>query len=250
MTSTAEWRDRLRGLSEDELIAFLTRNSGLPGPRGNLELADAFTATADPAVIRRLADDDDEYLRFCGTQALGRLLRDDPADRELLGLLRARAVEERWRIREATARALQVVGDSDRVALRRIVADWADADDPYLRRAAVAAICEPRLLTDAATRAAAIRACATCTSALLDLAGPSRRTPAARTLRQALGYCWSVAITADPDEGFRAFATLEASTDPDAQWIVRNNLAKKRLHGTRPASGTRAAIARRNGSSG
>lgn len=237
MTSTTEWRDRLAGLNEPELIAFLTQNSGLPGPRGNLELADAFTATAEPAVIRRLADDDDEYLRFCGTQALGRLLRDDPGNRELLGILRARAVEDRWRIREAAARALQLVGDADRGALRRIVAGWARTSDSYLRRAAIAAICEPRLLTDAATRAAAISACATCTSALLDLAGPDRRSPAARALRTGLGYCWSVAIAADPDAGFGAFAVLEASTDPDAQWIVRSNLAKKRLQRARAARG-------------
>lgn len=229
MTSTTDWRAQLAGLREGDLTDFLTRHSGLPGPRGNLELADAFADIADPATIRRLADADDEYLRFCGTQALGRLLRDDPADRGLVTTLRERAVEDRWRIREAAARALQIVGDADRAALRSLVTEWVATDDPYLRRAAIAAICEPRLLTDAETRDAAIRACATCTAGLLALPIAERRAPAVRILRTALGYCWSVAIAADPDPGFAAFADVEHSTDPDARWIVRSNLAKKRL---------------------
>ena len=50
-----------------------------------------------------------------------------------------------------------------------------------------------------------------------------------RTLRQALGYCWSVAVAADPDLALPAFEALEASADPDVRWIVRENLRKARL---------------------
>jgi hypothetical protein len=48
-------------------------------------------------------------------------------------------------------------------------------------------------------------------------------------LRQALGYCWSVAIAADPGPGLVAFAVVCANPDPDVQWVVRENLGKKRL---------------------
>jgi hypothetical protein len=44
-----------------------------------------------------------------------------------------------------------------------------------------------------------------------------------RVLRQALGYCWSVAVTADPAAGLPRFHALERRTHPDVQWIVREN---------------------------
>lgn len=52
-----------------------------------------------------------------------------------------------------------------------------------------------------------------------------------RTLRQGLGYCWSVAIAADPTPGLAAYEILRCSAEHDADlaWIVRQNAAKKRL---------------------
>jgi hypothetical protein len=49
-----------------------------------------------------------------------------------------------------------------------------------------------------------------------------------RTLRQALGYCWGVAVAADPAQGLPAFWALDEA-DPDVAWIVRKNLEKTRL---------------------
>jgi hypothetical protein len=52
-----------------------------------------------------------------------------------------------------------------------------------------------------------------------------------RALRKALGYCWSVAVAADPVAGlphFTAYATVE---DRDVAWIVRENSRKARLAG-------------------
>ncbi len=225
----------LRAIPLREWEAYLTAHSGLPGPRGNLELADAFTQVADADTIRRLADSEDEYLRFCGTQALGRLLVASPASEGLLALLRERATDDRWRVREAAARALQIVGDSDAGQLRRIVTDWAEDPRPLVRRAALAAICEPRLLTDPASTELALRLCARETRSIADLAAPVRREPDVRTLRQALGYCWSVAIAADPGAGLPLFEELRSSIDPDVEWIVRTNLSKTRLRRLLPS---------------
>ena len=50
-----------------------------------------------------------------------------------------------------------------------------------------------------------------------------------RTLRQALGYGWSVVIAATPDDGLRRFRRLEASDDTDVTWIVREHRKKARL---------------------
>ena len=50
-----------------------------------------------------------------------------------------------------------------------------------------------------------------------------------RTLRQALGYGWSVVVAADPKDGLPTFREWESSADPDVGWIVRENHKKARL---------------------
>ena len=94
---------------------------------------------------------------------------------------------------------------------------WADGT-PLERRAAAAGLCEPRLLNSARRARRA-----------LDVL--ERVTPDAhdRTLRKGLGYCWSVAVAADPEQGLPAFDRLRESEDPDVRWIVDENLKRKRL---------------------
>ncbi len=55
-----------------------------------------------------------------------------------------------------------------------------------------------------------------------------RRSDEFRTLRKTLGYAWSVAVVALPDEGKPLFERLLGSDDPDVHWVVRENLRKKR----------------------
>jgi len=114
----------LRDVPVDELALFLTSRSGLPGPRGNLELADAFASIADRSTILRFVELDDEYLRFCGSEAIGRLIVEEPDDASVCALIRHRATDDLWRVREGAARALQIVGEADRARLRTIVAEW------------------------------------------------------------------------------------------------------------------------------
>jgi hypothetical protein len=75
-----------------------------------------------------------------------------------------------------------------------------------------------------------LEACARATGFLAALPVERRRLPDARTLRQALGYCWSVAIAADPVAGLPEFRALDTH-DPDVAWIVRENSRKKRIAG-------------------
>jgi hypothetical protein len=227
VTRRAEYRADLVALAPDDVPAYLTAHSGLPGPRGNLELLDAFGDVGDAGLVRRLATDPDEYLRCCGIVGLGRLLTEG-AD-ELAIELREHACDPSWRAREAVAIALQRLGDADRVRLRAIVSDWVRDERPLVRRAAIAAICEPRLLTDPTTATAALAACGTATVGLLAVPADERRRADVRTLRQALGYCWSVAVAAEPVGGLVAFATLRGQADPDVAWVVRENLRKARL---------------------
>lgn len=221
MPTTDEYRAELRALPEEDVPAYLTERSGLPGPRSNLSLLDAFGDVAPAAVVLRLADVEDEYLRSCGTAAVGRLLLEaGPADRPaLVDLLHDRAADPSWRVREATAMAVQRLGDGDPVRLREMVATWA----------AVAGICEPRLLADPLTARAALDACQVATDGLVATAADRRRDPDVRTLRQGLGYCWSVAVAGNPAEGLPRFAALAGSADPDIAWIDRENRKKARL---------------------
>jgi hypothetical protein len=55
-----------------------------------------------------------------------------------------------------------------------------------------------------------------------------------RVLRQALGYCWSVAVAALPADGFARLERWAAGDDPDVRWLVRENLRKSRMRRADP----------------
>lgn len=207
------YRETLAALPAGEVAGYLAENSGLPGPRANLELADAVAAVGSAELVRGFAASDDEYLALCGAIGLGELLA---RGEDVLQLLRSLASDDRWRVREGVARGLQRLPAGQ---LRSVVAEWAADPDPLVQRAALAAVCEPRLLKDPATAALALDVCASAT----------RQAARSRVLRQALGYCWSVAIAASPGPGLAAWAALVADPDPDVQWVVRENAKKSRL---------------------
>ena len=209
-----EYRAELRALTTD-WAPYLTQRSGLPGPRANLELAQAVAEEAKPDQLEALIKTDDEYLVMCGIVGLGRLLLEDPG---LAERLKQYATDERWRVREAVAMALQRLGDSDLQRLLDLATDWANDANPLVQRAAVAGVCEPRLLKTTEAAATAIAVCQQATKAASD-----------RTLRKALGYGWSVAVAADPANGLPHFKALEHNNDPDIEWIVRENSKKARL---------------------
>jgi len=224
----AQYADALRDLPATDVPAYLTAHSNLPGPRSNLTLLDAAADVLPHDLALRLADDPDEYLACCGVATLGRLALDDPTDDTPAALLTARASDDRWRVREAVAIAAQRIGDDDPVRMRTLVGTWVASDDPLVVRAAIAAICEPRLLRDPVMTRAALDACSWATATLLTVPPEHRRDSAVRVLRQGLGYCWSVAVAADPEAGLPLFAALPTD-DPDIAWVARTNRTKKRL---------------------
>ncbi|HEU4948077.1 MAG TPA: hypothetical protein VFT31_13070 [Kribbella sp.] len=67
-----EYRAELRSLPESAWAAHLTKHSGLPGPRANLELAQAVSEEAGPALLDEFIATGDEDLTFCGVIGLGR----------------------------------------------------------------------------------------------------------------------------------------------------------------------------------
>ena len=218
-------RSTLREL--DDWMAYLTANSGLPGPRGNLELVAPCGEEADVSRAERLVASGDEFATVCGAVALGRHFGD--GDELHVDVLHRLAADERWRVREGVAMALQRASDDDPDRGFALAERWAADPDPLVRRAAVAAVCEPRLLRDPGFARRAIVILDGITVALSHPPRDDRRAPSMRTLRQALGYGWSVVIAALPAEGLPVFHRFEDDPDPDVAWIVRENHKKARL---------------------
>jgi hypothetical protein len=226
--------DRYRAaLSEvEDWDRFLMANSGLPGPRGNIELAMAAAGLATRGSIDRwLALDEnaaptntpEEFLAFCGTLALGRLVAEGDVS---LTELRQRASDGRWRTREGVAMALQMVGDHTFDRLVEEMEVWAAGN--YLeQRAAAAALCEPRLLTTSDRVGRVLEILDTITSTMRETT--ERQSSQFKTLRQGMGYCWSVAVAAAPEIGKPYIENWVGADDPDVRWIMRQNLSKKRL---------------------
>jgi hypothetical protein len=227
MTVRDDHRARLAVLPADGWDAYLAAHSGLPGPRANLELIQAVADEGDADRFLRYAASEDEYLACCGTVGLGRLLAG--GDASVTSELHRLAGDERWRVREAAAMALQRVGDADPDAMLTLAERWADDPSWLVRRAAVAGPCEPRLLRVPATVERVLAVLDTVTAAVETAPPEQRRHSGLRALRKGLGYCWSVAIAAAPQVGLPRFARWQGSDDADVQWIVRENLKKNRL---------------------
>ena len=226
-----EYRERLRELEDWD--AFLLAECGLPGPRGNLELARAVAHEGDQETFERFLSFDpqtaptnspQEFLAFCGALGLGKLLVE--GKREAMERLRVAASDPRWRSREAVAMALQRFGAADMDALLSEMEVWSRGS-LLEQRAAAAALCEPSLLQDPGHAEQVLRILNEITTSV-PLA-EDRKQEDFRALRKGLGYCWSVATAAHPAAGKAMMETWFRNDDPDVRWIMKENLRKKRL---------------------
>lgn len=231
MAKAERYLQKLRSLPD--WTPYLMKESGLPGPRGNLELAQAVAEEASkPQVEKFLATPAKEapenspgvFLVFCGVTALGKWVA--RGDRKELGRLRRYASDPRWRVREAVAIALQYVGDSDMKVLLKEMRDWSRGTW-YEKRAAAAALCEPRLLREPKIPAEVLEILNTITSEIATTT--DTKTEPFKVLRRSLGYCWSVAVAACPPAGRPLMEHWIKSRNPDVLWIMRENLKKSRL---------------------
>jgi len=230
------YREKL--LTLDHWDAFLLDESGLPGPRGNIELAQvvadlgtcelfecylAFTSDIAPT------NSPQEFFAFCGALGLGKLLAE--GDVTQFARLRLLASDPRWRTREAVAMALQRLGDVDMPTLLVEMAQWATGNC-FEQRAACAALCEPRLLKDNQAARETLKLLDMITASVFSAA--DRKNEGFIALRKGLAYCWSVAAAASPEVGTRMMERWLRSDDKDVRWIMRENLKKKRLEAAAP----------------
>lgn len=231
MTKADDYRERLSGLEDWE--PYLLAESGLPGPRANLELVQVVADMGDQTLFERFlaygpeaapTNDPHEFLAVCGVVGMGRLLAEGQVD--LLECIREHANDPRWRMREGVAMALQRLGDKDMDGLIEAMEDWSRGS-PLEQRAAAAALCEPRLLGEEKHARKTLEILDAITASISDVA--DRRSSDFKALRKGLGYCWSVAVAALPDAGKPLIEKWLSSTDKDVIWIMKQNLGKARL---------------------
>jgi hypothetical protein len=231
------------------LKAFLEEHSGLPGPRANLELASTFASsvasmhleewqweflldTARTSPHKAPVDSPAVYLPFCALLALGAqygagLPR--PRRRAALASIKAAACDPRWRVREASAMALQLIGERDLEALKNIVETWLPEAAPLEMRAIAAGLAHPPILSTEEFGGFCIDTARSIVNSISRMDAKSRKDEPFKALRQGMGYALSVFVAACPGDGFALLRKSAAVRDPDIAWIVRENLKKKRL---------------------
>ncbi len=235
-----ELRREIAKVEDEELERYLVERSGLPEERLNLQLVHA---AAEEAPVFKLTqwvrkgpaeapnDAPPIALVMAGAVGLGRLIAEDE-DRHV-GTLRAMTSDQRWRVREAVAMALQRVGTEDPEALFEIAESWADTGGPFEQRAAVAGVVEPHLLEDPEAAERALDLVDDVTEAFHE--ARTHDDEGLVALREALGYAWSVVVPALPDLARPRFEAWLAVDDPNVRWVLKENLKTEQMHSVDPA---------------
>jgi hypothetical protein len=237
MNKSDTYRQTLGTLPDWE--PYLLQESGLPGPRGNLELAAVVADEGPRELFEHLltftpeiapTNDPHEFLAFCGVLGLGRLLAE--GDGKMLARLRPYASDPRWRLREGVAMALQRLGKRDMSALLQAMEDWSQG--AWLeKRAAAAALAEPALLHDENDALHALQILDRITASMEN--SREAKTKGFKVLQQGLGYCWSVVAAAVPEPGKRRMEKWLVCPDRSIRRIMQDNLKKNRLLRLDPA---------------
>jgi hypothetical protein len=122
--------------------------------------------------------------------------------------------------------ALQRVGDANIEFLLQEMKEWSK-DNLLEKRAAIAALCEPRLLTSDEVAGSVLAILDDVTASFANLG--DRKSEDFEVLRKGLAYCWSVAAAAYPEKGKTLIEKWVRSRDKDVIWVMKENLKKNRL---------------------
>jgi|GEM_PF-140907 len=228
---------------------YLRDHSRLPGPRANLELANdvgELLASSVPKyyenvrkLVTQFANGDrknvtsntpEEFIMLCGIIAFGTCAAAyAPWREESFEMLEHYACSTQWRIREGVAIALQhlmtVIPHDTLTRLMKL----ATTGNYLQQRAAIATIAEPPLLNNQDLVDAALKIQQIVLDRFRNASKPDRKTEDVRTLRRTLGYTISVVTVALPEQGFALMRECASWKDADINWILRENLKKKRL---------------------
>lgn len=214
-------------------IDYIKENSGLPGKRANLELLMIVAEMGNEAFFNSCLSFHDniaptntqgEFVAMCGVTGLGKLV--SKGKQEYFSLLREFASDKRWRVREGVAFALQIIGKKDFDQLILGIQEWIKGNN-YEKRAVAAGLCEPALLKE---RIQALKVLEIMNEIIESVTCISeRKSESFRVLKKGLAYGLSVAMVGCPEKGKEVFESLRGITDKEIDWILHENLKKKRL---------------------
>jgi hypothetical protein len=227
---------------------YLREQSRLPGTRANLELVSNLSSLLAAVVpeqpdlvwmlLNYLVQDEkivvcntpDEFVVLCGVVAFGACAAVRQEWRiEVFELLGDFALSDAWRVREGVAMAFQRLLPVAPLETLEYLIELATQGNCLQQRASVAAIAEPPLLHTQAMIDAALTIQRLVLERLHALPLAVRKREDVRTLRRALGYTLSVVAASTPEKGFALMRECAGWRDPDINWILRENLKKKRL---------------------
>jgi hypothetical protein len=231
MQKVIEYRKALLEQSDQE--KYLLANSSLPSPRANLELLYAFVEIADLKTVLNYLNKlyssppvnvPEEFVQCCAVSALGKFIL--AGDDSLISKLREYASDNRWRIRESVAMALQHIGKSSTSKLITTVKGW-ETGNYYEQRAVAAGLCEPANLQTEEIESFTLNTLKSMTEQLTNCTDAGNDS--FKSLVKALCYCWSVAIVSSPERGKVFFEEIAGSSNKVVRKIVKENLKKNRL---------------------
>ncbi|HVP93282.1 MAG TPA: hypothetical protein VMS94_06045 [Acidobacteriota bacterium] len=232
--------------NEEKLTKYLTLNSNLPRPRGNLELAEVFAnvvkdyAGKEPqklwnlclkltqlSLVEAPVNSPKEFLVFCGARGIGAIGASQATFQKAMSRLKELASDPRWRTREGVAMAIQNMIEKQPQKTLREIEGWVENSNWLAMRAVAAGVAEPALLKDEQTVKSAFGLHKKIIAKII--AVQERKSAEFKTLKQGLGYSLSVVTYAIPREGFEYMRQLIDKQDAGVLWIVKENLKKNRL---------------------
>jgi hypothetical protein len=231
-----------------EAEGYLTLNSNLPGPRGNLTLAYKFAELfvkeqisneliellftwANKPASEAPANDPGEYLPFCGILALSShyYFAAEKLKDKIMSQIKAAMNDSRWRVRESAAMGLQLIAEKDFKPVREYLTRWYMTTNYLEKRAFLAALAHPPILKDKEIVRFSLSMSEDILKELLAVSEESRKTEEFGVLVKGLEYCLSVFVTELPEEGFELLKKYAVSNNKVMIKILKSNLSKSRL---------------------
>lgn len=238
-------KDQICKQEFDPVIKELLDNSNLPGPRGNIEYAFNFALMIvseidDRIIVGQLIDKllgyDElkapvnspyEFLPFCGIILFAETrIHNNIFKSEDITFIRKAVNDKRWRMREASAMALQKYLDKFPLETITELQKWLDGNYAELRGVA-AAIAEPRFMKDKNFALESLRIHKILFQKILT--ETDYRSEAFKIFEKGLSYTLSVVVAGLPDEGFKLIEELIETKHKIVLKIISENLKKNRL---------------------
>jgi len=232
----------------DQLSTFFVSNSNLPGRRANIELANAFgdvivdvlNNDLDPiwyycSSLMRITDkeaptnDPCEFLPFCGANGIGAIgAISEKYFQDAISCLKERTQDTRWRMHEAIRMGIQRILLKGNPKMWEELASWIEVGNWLQIRAVASSVADPSILRIDQKNAIVALELHKKIFETIKVA-KNRKSEEFKRMRKGLGYTLSVITYEIPIEGFYLMKELIKTQDLDLHWIIKQNLAKKRL---------------------